>query len=255
MPTDLIPAFKVVGAESSPDDSAAQNLPIDDLPGCPPSTVGGKRGWLVWGLLVAAGFLAMGVDVAFSRVMVKGQALHWQGPLRERIHEFLGSMEPFGQPPAIIAVALAVYLCGGSQRRAAFRIAGSFVLASLAANAAKLCIARVRPRQFDFDGTVLDTFRGILWGTTGGSANQSFPSAHTTVAVAFCLALSAVFPRGRWLFVTLAALVALQRIECGAHFLSDTLFAASLGYAVHLAVFGNGPIGKWFKKFEAAPLT
>ncbi|HMC12241.1 MAG TPA: phosphatase PAP2 family protein, partial [Pirellulaceae bacterium] len=161
------------------------------------------------------------------------------------------SMEPFGQPPAIIAVSLAVYLCGGIRRQAAFRIAGSFLLASLAANAVKLCVARVRPRHFDFEGTVLDTFRGIFWGTTGGSANQSFPSAHTTVAVAFCLALSAVFPRGRWLFAVLATMVALQRIECGAHYLSDTLFAASLGYAVHLAVFGNGPLGRSFKRFES----
>jgi membrane-associated phospholipid phosphatase len=192
----------------------------------------------------------MGVDLTLSRVMVPGHALHWNGPPREWLHDFLGSFEPFGQPPAIMAVSLAVYLCGGRQRRAAFRIAGSFLLASLAANSVKLCIARVRPRHFDFEGTVLDTFPGFFWGTRGGSANQSFPSAHTAVAVAFCLALSAVFPRGRWLFASLALLVALQRIECGAHYLSDTLFAAGLAYVVHLAVFGNGPLGRWFSRLQ-----
>jgi len=252
MSTDLISKIKTPGGETSPVDPAEHDLPVG---GKPPES--GNRGWLIAGLLVAAGILAMGVDVTLSRFMVDGNAIHGPGPVRKPIHDFLGSIEPFGQPPTIIAVSMAVYLCGGTRRRAAFRIAGSFLLASLAANAVKLCIARVRPRQFDFGGTVLDTFRGVFWGAAGGSANQSFPSAHTTVAVAFCLALSAVFPRGRWLFATLAALVALQRIECGAHYLSDTLLAASLGYAVHLTVFGNGPLGRWFGNLEStsSPVT
>jgi membrane-associated phospholipid phosphatase len=229
---------------------------LPDLPNGPAPAGRGKRGWQVWCLLVAAGFLALGVDVALSRIMVHGHAIHWQGPQREWVHDFLGSFEPFGQPPAIIAVSLAVYLCGGRRRGTAWRIAGSFLLASLAANAVKLCVARVRPNSFftqhvGFGGTVLDTFQGIFWGTAGGHKYQSFPSAHTTVAVAFALALSAVFPRGRWLFATLAGLVALQRIECGAHYLSDTLFAASLAYAVHVAVFGNGPLARWFIQLES----
>ena len=193
----------------------------------------------------------MGVDVPLSRAMVQGSAVQVKGSVREWLHDFLGSIEPFGQPPAVIAVSLAIYLCGGSRRRVAFRIAGSFLLVSLAVNAIKLCVARVRPRHFEFAGTVLDTFQGIFWGTGEGAKYQSFPSGHTTVAVAFCLALSAVFPRGSWLFAVLAALVALQRIECGAHYLSDTLFAASLAYVVHVAVFGNGPIGRWFNKLES----
>jgi membrane-associated phospholipid phosphatase len=206
--------------------------------------------------LFAAGFLALAVDVALSRVMVQGHALHWAGRSRELIHDFLGSFEPFGQPPAIIAVSLAVYLCGGRRCGAAWRIAGSFLIASLAANLIKLCIARTRPNSFfiqhlDSGGTVLDTFQGIFWGTAGGHKHQSFPSGHTTAAVAFALALSAVFPRGRWLFTTLAALVALQRIESGAHYLSDTLFAASLAYAVHIAVFGSSPLGRWFHRIES----
>ena len=229
---------------------------IQDLSVCPAPAGHGKRGWLVWGLLVAAGFLALGVDVALSRVMVHGHALHWTGRSREWVHDFLGSFEPFGQPPAIISVSLAVYLCGRRRRGAAWRIAGSFLLASLAVNSIKLCIARVRPNSFftqhvGFEGTVLDTFQGIFWGTAGGHKYQSFPSGHTTVAVAFALALSAVFPRGRRLFATLAILVALQRIESGAHYLSDTLFAASLAYAVHVAVFGSGPLGRWFNQLES----
>lgn len=251
MSTDLVSPIKTAGSQSSHYDLGKENLPVENLAGCPAPTGPVQRGWLVWGLFVVAGILAMGIDVTLSHVMVHGHAIHWQGPLRERVHDFLVSMEPFGQPPAVITVSLAILLCGGRRRRAAFRIAGAPILASLTCNAIKLCVARVRPRHFDFGGTVLDTFRGIFWGTGGGSAHQSFPSGHTTLAVAFCLALSAVFPRGRWLFATLALLVALQRIECGAHYLSDTLFAASLAYVVHRAVFGNGPLGRWFDRLES----
>jgi membrane-associated phospholipid phosphatase len=219
-------------------------------PAGPASRGHGKRGWLVWGAFIIAGILAMGVDVPLSQAMVQSSSALSQVPLRRWLHDFLGSIEPFGQPPAVITVSLAVYLCGGRRRSAAIRIAGSFLLASLTVNAVKLCVARVRPRHFEFGGTVLDTFQGALWGTEGGTRFQSFPSGHTTVAVAFCLALWAIFPRGCWLFTTLAALVALQRIECGAHYLSDTLFAASLAYAVHVAVFGDGPLGRWFNKLE-----
>jgi membrane-associated PAP2 superfamily phosphatase len=254
MPTKLVPELKIAGSDSLPDQSVIDDLPNLSLRGNPALTGNPHRGWLIWGLLVAAGCLAMSVDVPLSRVMVHGHPLHWQGRVREHVHELLGSFEPFGQPPAIIAVSLAVYLCGGRRRRAAFRIAASFALASLAANSVKMCIARVRPRHFDFDGTVLDTFQGLFWGTAGGTANQSFPSGHTTAAVAFGLALAAVFPRGRWLFATLAALVALQRIECGAHYLSDTLLAASLAWAIHVAVFGNGPLCRWFNQLETTRL-
>ena len=69
-------------------------------------------------------------------------------------------------------------------------------------------------------------------------------------AAGFCLALWAVFPKGRWLFLVLTGLVALQRIEAGAHFLSDTLFAASVAYAVHIALFGPGPVGMLFDRLE-----
>jgi membrane-associated phospholipid phosphatase len=185
----------------------------------------------------------MSIDVPIARALVAGQALR-------SLHRFLESIEPFGQPPAVIAVALAVLLCGGIRRGAAFRIAAAALFSGLAVDLLKMFVARIRPRHFDFQGTVFDTFSGALPGTGAGSRFQSWPSGHTATAVGFCLALSVVFPRGRWLFRVLAALVALQRIESGAHFLSDTLFAASVAYAVAMIVFGRGPVGRWFDRVE-----
>ncbi len=71
------------------------------------------------------------------------------------------------------------------------------------------------------------------------------------MAVGFCLALSTVFPRGRWLFISLAVLVALQRIESGSHYLSDTLFAAAVANGVWIVVFGHGRVGRVFDRIEA----
>ncbi len=112
MPTDQISALTVSDNKSSPDDSLTHDLPV-----CPASPGFGKCGWLVWGLFVVAGFLALGVDVPLSRAMVQGHALR-------RLHHVLESFEPFGQPTAILAVSLAVFLCGG-KRRGCISIAGA----------------------------------------------------------------------------------------------------------------------------------
>jgi membrane-associated phospholipid phosphatase len=201
------------------------------------------RPWIAFGVLVLAGVCALAVDVPLSQAMVKQKAL-------QSLDGFLKSIEPFGQPAAVIGVSLAVLLCGGIRRGAGYRIAAGALLSGLAVDVLKLCVARVRPRHFDFQGTVFDTFSEMLPGTGAGSRMQSWPSGHTAMAVGFCLALSAVYPRGRWLFQILAALVALQRIESGAHYLSDTLFAASLACVVHIMVFGPGPVGRWFDRIE-----
>jgi membrane-associated phospholipid phosphatase len=202
----------------------------------------GKRG--VFLFLIVTGLLALTIDVPLSRAMVEDHAL-------KSLHRFLEMMEPFGQPPAVIVVSLAVLLCGGARRGASLRIAAGGLASGLAVDMLKLCVARIRPRHFNFPGSVVETFLGLLPGAGGGSHLQSWPSGHTATAVGFCLALSAVFPGGRWLFRVLALLVALQRIESGAHYLSDTLFAASVAYVVHLAVFGSGPVGRWFDRIEA----
>jgi membrane-associated phospholipid phosphatase len=200
--------------------------------------------WATFGLFVVAGLLAFLIDVPVSRAMVHDHAL-------QHLHRFLEMIEPFGQPTAVIAVSLAVLLCGEARRATGFRVAAGALLPGLAVDVLKLCVARVRPRHFDFQGSVLDTFSGLLPGSGAGSHFQSWPSGHTATAVGFCLALSAVFPQGRWLFRALAALVALQRIESGAHYLSDTLFATGVACAVHIMVFGSGPVGQWFERIEA----
>jgi membrane-associated phospholipid phosphatase len=207
--------------------------------------------WFLCLAFVALGCLAFAVDLPISRLMVAEQwPQPWQG-LRPTIHGFLDAIEPFGQPSAVIAVSCAVFLCAGRRRGIAFRILAGALLAGLTADLLKLFLARLRPHAFHFEDSVLDTFQDFLPGATGTSQTQSWPSAHTATAVGFCLALSTVFPSGRPLFILLAIGVALQRIECAAHFLSDTLFGAAVGCGVWVIVFGPGRVGQWFERIEA----
>jgi undecaprenyl-diphosphatase len=83
----------------------------------------------------------------------------------------------------------------------------------------------------------------------GGDSSkmQAFPSAHTATAFGLAIGLTWLYPRGRWLFATFAVLVACQRIQSGAHFLSDTFFGAALGCVVAAVCI---KYVKWFDRFE-----
>jgi membrane-associated phospholipid phosphatase len=179
---------------------------------------------------------------------------NWPAPFhrcRGTIHSVLEAIEPFGRPPAVISVSLAVWLFTGPRRGVSLRILVGALGSGLCVDVLKMIVARVRPRNFDFQGTAADTFHSFLPGPFGSSQLQSWPSGHTATAVGFCLALSTVFPRGSPLFISMAALVALQRIESCAHFLSDTLFAAALAYGLWIVVFGSGRFGQVFARFES----
>jgi membrane-associated phospholipid phosphatase len=62
--------------------------------------------------------------------------------------------------------------------------------------------------------------------------------------------LSWLYPNGRRLFPLVAALVACQRIEASAHFLSDVLCGAAIGYLVATALLRIGPLQRCFEFWE-----
>jgi len=113
--------------------------------------------------------------------------------------------------------------------------------AGLLADGLKLIVARLRPGAADSSGAT-ETF--LAWlpllkldhlGHPYGYALQSFPSAHAATAVGLAIALAALYPRGRWLFASLALLACFQRIESQAHFASDVLAGTAIGCAVGAA--------------------
>lgn len=200
--------------------------------------------------LLLAGMAALAVDVPLSRFC------HVEHGARFA-HNFLEHLEPFGQPAGVVVICGALLLCDATRGRQAVRIALAAIGSGLAADVVKLLVARARPYHFftlpgeGVQETVLNSFRGLLPFLSGGSRLQSCPSAHTAFVTGFCLGLWATYPKGRWLFLLVAVLVALQRIEGGAHFLSDTLWGAAVGYLFCLWLYA--PSLPRLTAWEASP--
>ena len=159
--------------------------------------------------------------------------------------------EAFAHALGVGLVALAVYLLDPARRAAIPRLLTMSWGAGLTADLLKLSIRRLRPREFDYVGGVFDTF-GPLWNVGHGHGGQGFPSAHAASAVGLAVALCWLYPRGRFLFVGLAALACLQRIETGAHFLSDVLAGAAIGYLFARACVGQSRLAQRFDGWESA---
>ena len=158
---------------------------------------------------------------------------------------------------AIIAATLCIL--DPLRRRSVPRMLAGAFGAGLLADMMKLMTARLRPRHLEFESGVFDTFSGwmpLVFPIEGhrplDSRWLSFPSGHTAVAVAFAMMLSRIYPQGRWLFSLFALLATLQRIEAGAHYVSDTLAGATIGAMLALLVTESRLLGAWFDRFEQA---
>jgi membrane-associated phospholipid phosphatase len=175
----------------------------------------------------------------------------------KEISAFLSLAEVFAHGAGVAVILLAVWVLDPCRRRHLPRLLVCAFGSGLVAQSLKQVISRTRPRQFGFDGSVWDTFLG--WGPTvssGDLANaldrtiQSFPSGHTATAVGLALGLSRLYPHGRWLFALFAFLAACQRIDVGAHFVSDTFAAAAVGCLIVGLMSDVRFFGSWFDRFE-----
>jgi membrane-associated phospholipid phosphatase len=114
----------------------------------------------------------------------------------------------------------------------------------------KLLIARIRPHDFSFDGSVWATFQQFP-----GSGGQSFPSGHTATAAGLAAGLIWLYPQGRLLFSLLTVLVGCQRIVSGAHYPSDVLVGAAVGcfVAQFILYVGRLPVSfdRWEKRWRS----
>lgn len=110
-------------------------------------------------------------------------------------------------------------------------VAGAFG-GGLVTDLIKLMVDRVRPRALDFAAvqSTLGTFAAP--GGVGGSDLHSFPSGHSAVAAGLACTLAVLYPRGRWLFASVAAMACLQRVVASAHYPSDVAWGAAIGVGV-----------------------
>jgi len=99
----------------------------------------------------------------------------------------------------------------------------------------KHLIGRLRPSQ------VIDGLH-ILGPHLG---NLSFPSGHTTTAVAIAGVVGHRFPRLRMALYPAAAAVGVSRIYNGVHYPGDVLAATLLGSAIALTIIEAQPLTTW----------
>jgi membrane-associated phospholipid phosphatase len=100
-------------------------------------------------------------------------------------------------------------------------------LAGAAAEALKLAFRRERPGLTD-GSYVLRPWSDRPWSTT----DLGLPSSEAAVAFAAAAVLARLFPEARALWYGLALGCALTRVASGAHFLSDVVVGAVVGYVV-----------------------
>lgn len=195
---------------------------------------------------VVAGFAALSVDVPLSRWCLEENCPRW-------LHDLFERMELYGHGVGVAIALLAMHQLDPRRRWAVPRVVACAAGAGMAANIAKMLLARTRPKDLNFDliGGVWDTFGTLFPLGVGGNSEQSFPSGHTATAIGLTMGLLWLYPAGRWFFVALTLLVACQRIESGAHYLSDVCFGAALGYLV-ATVCLRGGLSRKFDSWEAA---
>jgi membrane-associated phospholipid phosphatase len=166
------------------------------------------------------------------------------------VRDLLTIFENFGNGMGVAVIAISIFVLDPARRWAIPRLLGCAYGAGLAANGMKMLLVRTRPNEFDFLGDAWSTFGAWLPGSSAGSMGQSFPSAHAATAVGLAAGLAWLYPRGRWLFFAFALLTGCQRIQTGAHFLSDVLAGAALGSLVALAFLKCGWLPGWMERLE-----
>ncbi len=207
-----------------------------------------------WGLpqTATAACLLLG---ALAALAVDLPLAGWLGqdpsPLPKALVHVVTWAEAFAHGLGVPIFALAVILLDPAHRPQVPRLLTAGWGSGLMADLAKLAIQRFRPREFNYVGGVFDTF-GPLINVGKGTGLQSFPSAHSAVAVGMAVGFSWLYPRGRWLFAALAALACMQRLASDSHFLSDVLAGATIGFLFGQACVGSSWLGCSFDRWEAS---
>ena len=195
-------------------------------------------------------------------VTIDGPLGHWihLHPPVKPVRVFFETAEHFGTPAGQFLLLLVVgWMTGPSQAESPtlqwdVRVPRIFVgalVSGLAANVVKMCLARTRPRAFTFEEFNLwDGFGPLFPLGAGGTSAQSFPSGHTACAVGFAVLLSWAWPERRRIFYLLATLVGLQRILSNAHFPSDVLAGAAIGWLCAQMYVRDCVVSRWWSRLE-----
>ena len=104
----------------------------------------------------------------------------------------------------------------------------------------KIIIGRTRP----FEALALPLVNGANY--LFSSWNSSFPSMHAAGAFALVPIINKLFPKVRWFWISIAAIISFSRLYLGVHYLSDILIGATIGILISESIIEIKE--KWSKK-------
>jgi len=217
---------------------SAGPLPVGSLQA---SKSGRVLGWIGATLLIV-------MLVPFDGWLSRGaQALAlWLGrtlPLGGELQRELEVLQQYGGPASIAIGAATVWLLDPGARRRLLDWCAALGVTGILVSAMKLIVGRARPKFNDplaflgpFGTYQLGPHIGVrhAWEFWNGISSDlwSMPSSHTAYAVVMSVFLSSLYPRLRPLTISLAALVGVCRLFLAAHYPSDVVAGAVLGYVV-----------------------
>ena len=193
-------------------------------------TATARSGWVALGVTFAATVLTFLVDKGVYDLLHAPNVYDKVFGLLLRIMGFAGTW---------VALAVAVGLAQGTDfaqrpraRRHAWLLFWSPLLAGGIAEVLKIVTRRERPAIND------DLYGFRPWDErTWSGAGLAFPSSHAAVAFGGAFMLARLFPRARWVGIVLAVGCGLTRVLARAHFVSDVVFAAGVGWLVSWALW------------------
>lgn len=219
---------------------------------------------LVLGGCLAAAACLLPFDDAIARFCTRFQA---GGDLRlgGDVRRTLELLQQFGDGATSVIVGIVVLLMAPRMKMRVADWVLAAVTTSLCVSGLKMLFGRPRPRvvmhpsaQEGFDSAT--AFAGPIkafplprngpdgtveylvaksWEMGKGISSDlwSMPSSHTSAAAVLGVVLAGMFPRLTPLCVGLVAIVAVSRVLLGAHFPSDVVVGAGVGYVLGNAVF------------------
>jgi membrane-associated phospholipid phosphatase len=181
----------------------------------------------------------------------------------------LGTLQQFGQGACVLIVAAVVMLLDRSRRHRLFDYALALAMLGAIVTAMKGLVGRPRPLLGDpniilgpfgtypieRDGHV---FLAHAWDLTKPISSDlwSMPSSHTAFGVAMAVFLTSLYPRLVWLVAPLAGLVGFGRLVFDAHWLTDVLAGAAVGWLVTYPVMRRSwgvRLVRWALRLDRTP--
>lgn len=191
-------------------------------------------GWMLAIAFAVVGVISSFWDLEISRLAT---SIKIPGDLRKGIH----LSEAFAHFSGVVVILGTLLIVDIKNRARLIQACLLVTTSGVVSNAAKYIIPRYRPHSLDQASIPIQSSWetwGVPWsGSWFEEAVRSFPSGHSATAVALAIALSWIYPRGRWVFAVLAFMACLQRLVSGAHFLSDIMAGSDIAVLVSLVFY------------------